>query len=245
MTDAHRYRVANRDLKAAIRQIVLDRGLQAGDPMPTETTLTELLGVSRGSLREALKSLQALGIVETRHGSGSYVGSLSFAPMADGLAFHSQLGELPSRLAVAADLVDIREILETVLIRRVALSANDELISDLRKISESMAASVGMQEAWDEYNELDLDFHRRLYADLGNEIVLQLLEAFWAALSDVRSLMPEPFEERSEAARKHEAIALAVDAHDPDAAESAMKHHFALTRDWIISAAPRGTATPV
>lgn len=239
MTETDRYRVTARDLQADIKEILLDRGLQPGDPVPTEAVLIEVLGVSRGSLREALKSLQAVGIIETRHGSGSVVGQPSFAAMADGLAFHSRLGEVSDSLSTAADLVDIREILETVLIRRVALAADDRLADDLGATVDRMAESVRGGDHSREFDQLDLEFHTRLYSELGNVLVLRLLEAFWGALRGVRGSLPDPFDEPADAVRKHRAIADAVRAGDADAAEAAMRAHFATTRAWIVSGGSR------
>ena len=56
-----------------IKRVILARGLTAGDAIPTEAELADELGISRGSLREALKGLQARGIVEVRHGRGMFV----------------------------------------------------------------------------------------------------------------------------------------------------------------------------
>ena len=70
-------------------QLILDRRLRAGAPLPTEAELMEDLGVSRNSVREALKALQALDIVEIRHGYGTYVGQASLTPLIDGLTFRT------------------------------------------------------------------------------------------------------------------------------------------------------------
>lgn len=235
MSASDQFRGVSRDLQGDIKQILLDRGLQPGDPMPTEAVLIDLLGVSRGSLREALKSLQAVGIIETRHGSGSYVGRLSFAAMADGLAFHSRLARQSPEISTIADLADLREILETVLIRRVASQSTHDLTDDLGATVDGMDHAVRNSKPSQEFDELDLQFHTRLYAELGNALLLQLLEAFWAALSSVRSSLPAPFDEPIDAVRKHRAIIDALAANDPDAAEAAMKDHFARTRAWILA----------
>src|SRR5690625_5485448 len=65
-----------RQVMEAIKSFILEQGLIAGDLMPTESELVERLGVSRNALREAIKALQALGFVEVRHGTGTYVGAV-------------------------------------------------------------------------------------------------------------------------------------------------------------------------
>ena len=231
MAEARKYGTPARNLRDEIKRILLDRGLRPGDAMPTEAELIELLGVSRGSLREALKSLQATGIIETRHGTGSFVGQPSLAAMADGLMFHSRLGEGQDDLRTASDLADIREILETELIRRVALAGTPDQLERLGALVDSMDERRTRQF---ELDNVDHQFHRELYSELGNDLVLQLLDVFWAALASVRGSLPEPFDTPDDAVRKHRAIVAALVARDPDAAEAAVKDHFALTRAWIL-----------
>lgn len=70
----------NSRVQREVVQLILDRKLQPGAPLPTEAELMEDLGISRNSVREALKALQALDIVEIRHGYGTYVGRASLTP---------------------------------------------------------------------------------------------------------------------------------------------------------------------
>lgn len=219
-----------RELREDIKQLLLDRGLRPGDAVPSEASLIEILGVSRGSLREALKSLQALEIIETRHGSGMFVGHLSLTAMADGLAFHSQLGDGQDDLSTAADLADIRGILEIQLIRRIAESITDEEIGRLDEILDRMAEVAARG---DDIDDIDREFHAELYVRLGNFLVLQLLDVFWRALSAVRPSLPDPFSRPGEAVEKHRAIVDSLRERDADAAEAAMRVHFAGTRGWI------------
>ena len=79
------------EAQEGVKELILQRGLAAGDPLPTESELMEELGVSRNSIREALKALQAVGIVDIRHGFGMFVGRMSLAGLVDELAFHSRI----------------------------------------------------------------------------------------------------------------------------------------------------------
>ena len=71
----------------AIKQHIIDSGLGPGDLMPTETELCEALGVSRSSVREAIRTLGSLDIVEVRHGHGTFVGRMSLDPLVNGMVF--------------------------------------------------------------------------------------------------------------------------------------------------------------
>ena len=79
-------------LQDKIKSLIIKQNLKSGDLMPTENELIEQLGVSRSSLREAIKSLEALHILDIRHGVGTFVSESSLVPMIRGLSFHTQLG---------------------------------------------------------------------------------------------------------------------------------------------------------
>jgi DNA-binding FadR family transcriptional regulator len=101
-----------------IKQYIVAHGLMPGDPIPTETTLARDLGISRNSLREALKALAMAGVVETRHGLGTYVGQASLAPLIDGMAFNL-IQNISRDTRTLREMLQLREILELELVRRV------------------------------------------------------------------------------------------------------------------------------
>lgn len=78
-------------LQQGITDLILDRGLRIGDPVPPESELREVFGVSRNSLREALKMLQAVGIVEIRHGYGTFVAGHPLTALRRTLQFRARL----------------------------------------------------------------------------------------------------------------------------------------------------------
>ena len=87
-----------------LRALIADGALRPGDRLPSEGELCERLGVSRGSLREAIRMLAALGVLETRHGSGSYVSDLRAADLIRSL--HLTVGLLP--MAGVLELTELR-----------------------------------------------------------------------------------------------------------------------------------------
>ena len=74
-------------VQTAIRNFIADNNLRTGDALPPETQLTKQLGVSRNAIREAVKSLEMVGIVEVRRGSGLFVGDFSLDPLLDNLPY--------------------------------------------------------------------------------------------------------------------------------------------------------------
>lgn len=170
-------------IQREVMQLILDRRLQAGAPLPTETELMQDLGVSRNSVREALKALQALDIVDIRHGYGTYVGEASLTPFVDGLTFRTLAQpDDKNETGALAEILQVREVLEEGLIRRVAAVLTEPELDRLEAVVAEMeeAGRSGRP-----FPELDREFHELLYASLGNALVPQLLGAFWTVFSRV------------------------------------------------------------
>src|SRR5215510_9635148 len=111
ITEPLRSETIYRAAQERIKRYIVAHGLLPGDPIPTETTLARELGISRNSLREALKALAAAGVVETRHGLGTYVGKASLAPLIDGMAFNLALS-IARNTHTLREMLQVREILE-------------------------------------------------------------------------------------------------------------------------------------
>ncbi|GAA2335154.1 FadR family transcriptional regulator [Streptomyces kunmingensis] len=224
MSPALRPRRVSHQVQRAVTQQILDAGLRPGELLPTEAELMETLGVSRNSVREALKALQALDIVEIRHGYGTYVGQASLTPLADGLTFRTLLRPADDAHALA-EILQVREILEEGLVRRVAAAPPDagtldQLDAIVRKMGEA-------GEAGEPFADLDREFHETLYGSLGNELIPQLLGAFWNVfdrVAGVRQWAGDPAPEVT--VDRHRAIVTALRARDVAGAEQAMATHF-------------------
>ncbi|NUR71863.1 MAG: FadR family transcriptional regulator [Hamadaea sp.] len=196
--------------------LIHDRGLAPGAAMPTEPQLMDLLGASRNSVREAVRALQALGIVEIRHGFGTFVGKASLDVLSPSLEFRIRSG---SQGAVKAlhDLVEIREILETGLIARVAAgSTSASRLSALDALVTAMQTDL----------EADRAFHALLYESSGNELVLQLIDLFWQVYHQVEPILGAPDSVMEDIVANHRRIVDALRAKDPVAASDAMQQHF-------------------
>jgi DNA-binding FadR family transcriptional regulator len=212
----------SRIVRDELMALILERGLAPGELLPTEFELVEDLGVSRNSVREALKALQALDIVEIRHGHGTYVGGLSLNPLADGLAFRT-LQRIGRDARAVSELLETREALEDGLIRRVAASIPDADIDALETVTAAMEAKAGRNE---DFAEEDRQFHELLYRSLDNQIVVQLLRAFWDVFHRVNDRLGGEDPDLPETARRHRAILAALRSRDVDGAQRAMTEHF-------------------
>ncbi|MFF1679694.1 FadR family transcriptional regulator [Streptomyces sp. NBC_00554] len=210
-------------IQREVMQLILDRKLRAGAPLPTEAELMEDLGVSRNSVREALKALQALDIVDIRHGYGTYVGEASLTPLVDGLTFRT-LARPSDDASALAEILQVREVLEEGLIRRVAGTLSEAELDRLESVVTRME-TAGQEGG--PFAELDREFHELLYASLGNALVPQLLGAFWTVfrrVSGIRGWTDDPAPEVT--VRRHRDIVTALRAHDVEGAQRAMAFHF-------------------
>jgi len=205
------------EVQEAVKEIILARRLAAGDPLPTESELMDALGVGRNAVREALKALQAVGIVDIRHGFGMFVGRMSLTGLVDELAFHSRIST--QRLG---HLIEIREILESGLVQRLI----DTGVDNLAEIADVMARMETEAAAGEVSPEIDRHFHDVLYRPLGNPLVGQLLGAFWDVYHQLRDDLGTPDETPAGVARRHRDIYDAVVAGNRARAAIAMRAHF-------------------
>ncbi len=222
------------DIQERIKKLIIDRRLPSGASLPTEPELMALLGVSRNSVREALKALQAMGIVEIRHGFGTYVGPMSVAPMIEGLTFRTVAGHYRGEDSLL-QLLELREAVETGLIARLAGRVPASDLAELDALIERMEreAAEGSVAA-----ETDRAFHATLYRGLGNLLLGEVLEAFWDAFHKVRTDLVDVPQDPKVTCRQHREILDAVRSGDVLRAEQAIREHFGNIRTRVASTAP-------
>ncbi len=143
-------------LQSLICGYITENKLRPDDPLPAEGDLAELFGVSRNSVREAVKSLQVLGVLVSRPGSGLFVGEFSFDPIVD---------NLPYAIVVdyrdLADLLEVRRTLEVGMVDQILSSRTDEQIDELGEIIEKWKRAITKDnEAYPA--DLDRAFHAAL-----------------------------------------------------------------------------------
>ena len=206
-----------------IQELILVEGLVPGDPMPTESALCERLKISRSSVREAMRTLASLDIVEVRHGHGTFVGQLSLAPLVDGLLFRARLDD-------GNDLRALREVVEL----RIALdlSVADQLVDIFRDTRNPELE--GLVEQMRElacdgqpFPEADAAFHTTLFSRLGNGLLRQLAQAFWEIHTVAVPLLElPPAEDILDTVDAHQAMLSALEAGDATAYRAAVVAHY-------------------
>lgn len=202
-----------------VKSYIIEHALVPGDALPPETELAEQLGVSRNSVREAVKSLETLGIVEAKTGAGLFVRNFSFDPLLENLAYG-----LMFDLQDLADLLEVRFHIEHSMIDQAVTAATDEQIAELRVILQRMADALIAGES---YADEDRHFHRALWANVNNRSVGKIVDIFWMVFAQARRRAAIPANpDHQEIYQWHVAIVDALAARDADAARIAMVRHY-------------------
>ncbi|GLY66407.1 FadR/GntR family transcriptional regulator [Amycolatopsis taiwanensis] len=212
----------SQQLVDAIIELIDQRQLCAGDPLPPESRLMAEFDAARNSVREALRTLQALGIVEIRHGYGTFVGDASMTALSPSLLFRTRARSRDD-LRGLQDLLEVREILETELARKV--TGDTALLEDLAECVEQMRDPARATAA-------DGRFHERICQAAGNELALELTRLFWDVYRQTESLIGT----RSDSlVVKHERIVSAISSCDDAAIRRAVRQHFDEVRQRIAA----------
>lgn len=188
---------------------------------------------SRNSVREALRALQALGIVDIRHGYGTFVGQASLDILHTSIVFRAGLaGE---QLRIMSNLVDLREVLESGFI--------DTVIDNISAVDlDRLDAIVARMDHDDQVAAADKEFHELLYRSCDNQLLLELIRVFWNVYQTVEPLLEQPDESTHSISEVHGAIVDRVRAHDYDGAREAVRAHFHDVRERIDSSPDRSLA---
>ncbi len=204
---------------AQLEQLVIEDALQAGDLLPPERELGQLLGVSRTVVREAVRSLVARGLLEVRQGRGTIVRSPDVA-LASSIITNMLRSQGAGRIAFPR-VHEVRRLLEVEI---AGLAAQRRTEDDLRDIEALLARTAEAQdpEAW---ARADVEFHARLAEATHNLLFPVLLGSIGEILMELRLTAVRLRDTRATAQRFHAAVFDAVRARAPAAARKAMREH--------------------
>jgi DNA-binding FadR family transcriptional regulator len=219
----HRPR-AFEEILGQVEQAIAQGQLGPGDRLPPERELAETFGVSRSSVREALRVLEMFGVVVARRGAGNEAGSIVADGNANGLVMalglHSALLRIPPR-----DLVDVRVLIESYAAGRAATRSSPDGVRKLEKLIENMEASTSP----DSFYELDTDFHVALGELSGNVLLPVLMEALRGSMQREMLAGYGRLDDwdtvREQLIAEHREILDAIGKADTDRAEAILRSH--------------------
>ena len=200
-----------------IIRVITDLGMKPGDKLPTERELVATFHVGRSSVREAIKILNAIGIVHIVAGAGMFVGNGNLSLLAKPLS----LGFLRGGRGTA-ELIEARRLLEVEL---AGLAAERASVEEVASMKDGLAEMHAHQKDVARYTESDIRFHLAVARGAHNEVLLDLLETLQHIIRNwiVKSI--EEVEGKPSSIHEHVPIYDAISARDSVRARSAMNEH--------------------
>ena len=199
---------------SAIRSEIIAVRWQVGEKLPNETTLSEMLSISRGTVREAVRVLVAQGLLETRQGSGTYV--LSTTDMAAPLT--------QARRASLRDQFEARCALDVEAARLAAIRHTPEMITELRRLLAERGNYSGGDKAL--FIARDLAFHRAVISASCNQAMIEIYNFFSSSITEtIEATLDEEVPEPDMQA--HADIVDAIETGDADKAAAAVRRFMA------------------
>jgi DNA-binding FadR family transcriptional regulator len=209
-----------------IKEMIVKGELRPGDRLPKEVDLAERLGLSRNSLREAVKALSLIRVLDVRQGDGTFVTSLQPEVLLDTVGFVLDFHRDDSVMA----LLEVRRILEPAATAMAAQRMSEEGILQLGELVERMDRAKDISELV----ESDLEFHRRIAVGSGNPVLASLIDSLSAPT--LRARIWRGLTEEGAATRtqeQHKAIHHAIASRNSEVARSWAAVHIAGVEDWL------------
>jgi len=200
-----------------ILEMVTSRALKPGDQLPPEQELAEMLDVSRPSVREALRGLAILGVVNVRQGGGAFISQLDADALLGPIRFFLSLEDLNLR-----ELYDARSLIEGDVARRAAQNMSDEQLDELEMLLDAQPGVISDSKA---FRVADLRFHDALWVGCGNAFLKRIGESLNSLGLEFRRRASENPQVLKQSLKDHRRLFEALKARDPSAAALAAEEH--------------------
>jgi GntR family transcriptional repressor for pyruvate dehydrogenase complex len=215
-----------------IQELIAAGRIKPGDRLPPERELAELFKASRNSVRDAIRVLEQMGLIESRQGDGTYVRSVSAEELAEPLA----LMLLQSRTQMR-ELWEVRRVLEPALAGFAAARITDEELDELDMVLETQRRKV---EAGFIPLEEDTAFHNGIAEAARNTVMLRALDTLVDLLRQSRERSLQQHDRPAYSLAGHRRILAALHRRDPEGARSEMLRHLHDIEERVFSAAEDG-----
>lgn len=168
----------NKDLKSnlvseQIKHYILENNLSTGDKLPTESFLSNTFHVSRASIREAMKYLESLGIIESIQGKGRFIREFNYDQLLESFSYNLKI-----HFKDFYEVVQVRQGLEFYFLPTAMKSMSDEDITELESIADEMEKKIEEGVSYNELAEVHAYFHKTLYKRIDNKLLNSLISMF-------------------------------------------------------------------
>jgi len=205
------------DITARLLAMIKEGELKAGAKLPPERELAEIMKVSRPSLREALRALSIMNIIEIRQGDGTYVTSLEPELLVEHLDFIFSLSD-----STIIELFEARKIVEVGLAAMAAQRITDE---EIEKLEDCLAHSIENVDDHTEFLKADVELHETIVEAARNTFLKRFMGSIYNLGRVSRSRTVEIPGVVEQVVEDHRAIVYALKAHDSEKARQAMLQH--------------------
>jgi DNA-binding FadR family transcriptional regulator len=214
-------------VREQIRAYIVNSGLKSGDQLPTESSLAEQLGISKTTVREALKALENVGILEARHGVGNFIKEFNYDAILENLPY-----SLDTDVNSFEEIIEVRECLESHFLVRDMDKFDEHDIEDLRTIYR-MLEKTNSPDLLKEAIEAHTAFHRALYRHSGNRLLIKLLGVFSTLQRNLVLLNQYWTSDPENFLQQHRDIITAIEKRDAQMIGRVMGSHFGDILDWV------------
>lgn len=215
-----------------ILDLISERDLEVGDKLPTETELSEILGVGRSTVREAVSRLGNHGVLTVRQGKGTFLNRVTATTLLSGQDPIYRLVDLNRN--ELQDVMDVRKILEVEVVRRVARRITDNDLAELREYHEKHVEAKNSSLAYTR----DIDFHMALARFSGNSVLPQILSLLRNLLNRYTDVVSSTLELPAYAEKileQHRQILVALEERDEEQAAQAMLRHLTTSQFTVLA----------
>ncbi|MFE2762268.1 FadR/GntR family transcriptional regulator [Streptomyces halstedii] len=211
-----------------IKGMIVSGALAPGDRLPKESELAAELGLSRNSLREAVRALSLIRILDVRQGDGTYVTSLDPQLLLEALSFVVDF----HRDDTVLEFLAVRRILEPAATAMAAARIGEDRLDAL----DAQLDALGPDPSVEELVACDLEFHRGIVRESGNSVLCSLLDGLSGPTTRARVWRGLTQEDAvSRTLHEHRAILAALRDRDAEAAQSWATVHVASVEQWLRS----------
>jgi len=207
---------------------IIENGMKSGDPFPTEHDLAKKLGISRTAIREALKRLETLGIIEVRPGVGRFIREFNFEAILKSLSYNLEMD-----IKNFQEVLEVRFCLESWFIAKDINKFTKENIAQSKEVLKKLEFKVLNNFEEKDLVETHSQFHCVLYENSNNSLLIDLIKIFSTIQRNLTLLHRYETKDRNLFIRQHKLLLEAIEKKDSRLAQKRLEEHFAEAIAWV------------